>query len=120
MESVSTSSTTPKSVASELITDAYRRSEGAIELTVKRHKRYVRIEVQRIIVSAGADAEQLDDSRSVTAIYRCPQGGALLLRGHVALRSVAPARPKSWHTIRAVRRAGCGPDPRREAPLHVL
>ena len=35
-------------------------------------------QLQRIIVGADA-AEQLDDSRSVTTIYRRPQGGALLL-----------------------------------------
>ena len=35
-------------------------------------------QLQRLIVGADA-AEQLDDSRSVTTIYRRPQGGALLL-----------------------------------------
>ena len=35
-------------------------------------------QLQRIIVSADA-AEQVDDSPSVTTIYRRPQGGALLL-----------------------------------------
>jgi hypothetical protein len=35
-------------------------------------------QLQRIIVGADA-AEQLDDSRSVTTVYRRPQSGALLL-----------------------------------------
>ena len=35
-------------------------------------------QLQRLIIGAGA-AEQLDDSRSVTTIYRRPQGRALLL-----------------------------------------
>ena len=35
-------------------------------------------QLQRIIVGADA-AEQVDDSRSVTTVYRRPQGGALLL-----------------------------------------
>ena len=35
-------------------------------------------QLQRIIVGADA-AEQLDESRSVTAVYRRPQGAALLL-----------------------------------------
>jgi hypothetical protein len=35
-------------------------------------------QLQRIIVGADA-AEHVDDSRSVTTIYRRPQGGALLL-----------------------------------------
>ena len=35
-------------------------------------------QLQRIIVGADA-AEQLDDSRSVTTVYRRPQGRALLL-----------------------------------------
>ena len=35
-------------------------------------------QLQRIIVGANA-AEQVDDSRSVTTVYRRPQGGALLL-----------------------------------------
>jgi hypothetical protein len=35
-------------------------------------------QLQRIIIGADA-AEQLDDSPSVTTIYRCPQGRALLL-----------------------------------------
>jgi HPt (histidine-containing phosphotransfer) domain-containing protein len=35
-------------------------------------------QLQRIIIGANA-AEQLDDSPSVTTIYRRPQGGALLL-----------------------------------------
>jgi hypothetical protein len=34
-----------RSVASELINNAYRHGEGTIELMVKRYKRYVRIEV---------------------------------------------------------------------------
>jgi hypothetical protein len=40
-------------------------------------------QLQRIIVGADA-AEQVDDSRSVTTIYRRTQGGALLLRVHLA------------------------------------
>ena len=35
-------------------------------------------QLQRLIAGAGA-AEQLDDSRSITTIYRRPQGGTLLL-----------------------------------------
>ena len=34
-----------KTVTSELINNAYRHGEGVIALTVKREKRYVRIEV---------------------------------------------------------------------------
>lgn len=34
-----------KTVASELVNNAYRHGEGAIQLTVRRHERYVRIEV---------------------------------------------------------------------------
>ncbi|MBV9415493.1 MAG: hypothetical protein JO363_11000 [Solirubrobacterales bacterium] len=49
-------------------------------------------QLQRIIVGADA-AEQVDDSRSVTTVYRRPQGGALLLRVHLALRTVALPGP---------------------------
>ena len=49
-------------------------------------------QLQRLILGANA-AEQLDDSPSVTPIYRRPQGRALLLRVHLALRSVALPGP---------------------------
>ena len=49
-------------------------------------------QLERIIIGADA-AEQLDDSHSVTTKYRRPQGGALLLRVHLALRSVALPGP---------------------------
>ena len=52
-----------------------------------------RSQLERVSVGAGA-VEQVNDSRSVTAVYGRPQGSALLLGVHLALRSLA--LPKPW------------------------
>ena len=65
-------------------------------------------QLQRVIV--GADAtEQVHDSRAVTAVYGPPQGGALLVGVHFALRSLALPVPNRGPSDADVTRAGrCG------------
>ena len=51
---------------------------GSVHALHDRRDDAVASQLQRIIIGADA-AEQVDDSPSVTTIYRRPQGGALLL-----------------------------------------
>ena len=59
-------------------------------------------QLERVIVGAGA-VEQVDDTRSVTAVYGRPQGSALLLAVHLALHIVARCRARAVARPRGAR-----------------
>ncbi|MGO9902101.1 MAG: hypothetical protein ACLP0J_20990 [Solirubrobacteraceae bacterium] len=45
-------------------------------------------ELERVIVGADGALEQVDNSRSVASVEGRPQGGSLLVGGHLSLRSI--------------------------------
>jgi hypothetical protein len=63
---------------------------GAVRALHQRGHETVAGQLEPALVGADVDAaEQVDDRRSVAAVHGRPQGGALLLGVHLALRSLA-------------------------------